>query len=64
MSKFNLVDGVIKEPLGGAHNAPEDMAKTLKKEIKKHLAELSGMSADDRIEKRIEKFSSMGVFND
>lgn len=64
MLSFKLIDGIIKEPLGGAHNDPEEMAKTLKKEIKKHLAELTKMDADKRINERIEKFSQMGVFSE
>ena len=64
MKNFKLIDGIIPEPTGGAHNNPDEMAATLKKEIKKYLAELSKHSAEERIEKRIEKFSAMGVFND
>lgn len=60
MLSFNLIDGIIKEPLGGAHFNPEEMAKILKAEIKKHINELKTMSAEARIEKRIEKFSAMG----
>lgn len=62
MFGFGLVDGIIKEPVGGAHTAPEEMAKILKKQIKKELAELSDMSSEDRIAQRIQKFSSMGKF--
>jgi len=64
MKKFKLIDGIVSEPLGGAHNNPDEMAVTLKKEIKKYLAELENLKPEERIEKRIEKFSSMGVFND
>ncbi|MEI7802805.1 MAG: acetyl-CoA carboxylase carboxyltransferase subunit alpha [Bacteroidota bacterium] len=64
MKKFKLIDGIIPEPIGGAHNNPEEMAVTLKKEIKKLLVELNKMNPEERIDKRIEKFSSMGVFND
>ncbi|MFM2225757.1 MAG: hypothetical protein RJA07_1959 [Bacteroidota bacterium] len=60
MSAFGLVDGVINEPLGGAHTNPEEMATTIKSEILKHISELSKISADERINKRIEKFASMG----
>lgn len=62
MFGFGLVDGIIKEPVGGAHTAPEEMAKLLKKQIKKELAELSELSSEERIEQRIQKFSSMGKF--
>jgi len=64
MKKFKLIDGIVSEPLGGAHNNPDEMAVTLKKEIKKYLAELENLKPEERIEMRIEKFSSMGVFND
>jgi acetyl-CoA carboxylase carboxyl transferase subunit alpha len=62
MLEFGLIDGVIKEPTGGAHTAPEEMAKLLKKQIKKALAELSDMSPEARIHARINKFDQMGVF--
>lgn len=62
MFGFGLVDGIIKEPVGGAHTAPEEMAKLLKKQIKKELAELSELNSEERIEQRIQKFSSMGKF--
>jgi acetyl-CoA carboxylase carboxyl transferase subunit alpha len=64
MLEFGLIDGIIPEPLGGAHNAPEDMAKLLKRHIKKELAILKEMDADERIAKRIEKFSKMGEFDE
>ncbi|MFM8450856.1 MAG: acetyl-CoA carboxylase carboxyltransferase subunit alpha [Haliscomenobacter sp.] len=56
-----LIDGIIKEPVGGAHSAPEEMAKILKKQIKKSLSELMEMDPDQRIEARIEKYASMGA---
>lgn len=61
MHKNKLIDGIIPEPLGGAHNNPEEMFKTVKSEVKKQLAKLSAQDPDKRIEKRIEKFCSMGV---
>ncbi|MFN3404048.1 MAG: acetyl-CoA carboxylase carboxyltransferase subunit alpha [Cytophagaceae bacterium] len=62
MLKFKLIDGIIKEPLGGAHTDPAGMAKKIKKEILDSIEELKAKSAEDRIAERIEKFSSMGVF--
>jgi acetyl-CoA carboxylase carboxyl transferase subunit alpha len=64
MNEFKLIDGIIKEPLGGAHNSPEDMAKILKREIKKHLIDLKDLTPKERIDGRIKKFSSMGFFNE
>lgn len=63
MLEFKLIDGIIKEPLGGAHNAPEDMAKTLKKHLKKEIAELMDMTPEKRIKLRVEKYSRMGEYD-
>lgn len=64
MSQFGLVDGVIKEPLGGAHVNPGEMAVILKKQLKDTLAELRKMTPEARIEQRIDKFSRMGFFDE
>ena len=62
MYNFGIIDGIIPEPLGGAHTAPEEMAATLKQWIKNALAELVGLSADELVEARIEKYSKMGSY--
>lgn len=64
MSGFGLVDDVLPEPLGGAHNQPETMAATLKKYLLDCLAELSPMDPETRIQQRIDKFSAMGFFHE
>lgn len=63
MYDFGLIDGIIKEPLGGAHHAPEDMAKALKRQIKKALTELQDLDPEERIEQRIAKYSAMGEYD-
>ncbi len=60
MKKFGLIDDIIKEPLGGAHHDPEWMAETIKKRILKEVTELSKLSEEELVEKRIAKFSTMG----
>jgi acetyl-CoA carboxylase carboxyl transferase subunit alpha len=60
MLKNKLIDGIIKEPLGGAHAEPEKMFKTLKREIKKNISSLASLSKEERIEMRTEKFSTIG----
>ena len=60
MLKQKLIDGIIKEPIGGAHAEPEKMAKKLKSEIKKHIKALEAINVDKRISIRTEKFSNMG----
>jgi acetyl-CoA carboxylase carboxyl transferase subunit alpha len=62
MLKLGLIDGIIKEPLGGAHNAPEKIYQTVKSEIKKQLKDLMPIDPDTRVMQRIEKFSNMGVY--
>jgi len=64
MNSFGLVDDVIKEPLGGAHAEPDEMAELLKKYLEKTLAELLKTKPDKLITNRIEKFSAMGHFKE
>jgi len=64
MLKNKLIDGIIPEPVGGAHSDPEVMAKTLKQQLVSSLLELDAMSAEKRIETRIDKFCAMGEFNE
>ncbi|MBK9982320.1 MAG: acetyl-CoA carboxylase carboxyltransferase subunit alpha [Saprospiraceae bacterium] len=62
MVEFGLVDGIVKEPLGGAHNDPDGMAVALAEHIKTQLEELKQSTPDDRINTRIEKYSAMGRY--
>ncbi|HRE67225.1 MAG TPA: acetyl-CoA carboxylase carboxyltransferase subunit alpha [Cyclobacteriaceae bacterium] len=61
MHALKLIDGVIKEPLGGAHTDVKSMAAEVKKVIVSLTAELNKLSPEERINQRIEKFTSMGV---
>lgn len=61
MHHNKLVDGIIREPLGGAHAHPEEMFETVKKELIKNLDKLESMNAAERVKTRIKKFCSMGV---
>ncbi len=62
--KLGLIDGIIQEPLGGAHNDPDFMYKEVKDAIKNELEELKSMDAETRIHNRIEKFSNMGEYKE
>lgn len=62
MKNFKLVDDVLKEPNGGAHARPEEMAATLKKYLVASVKELSALDSENRIEQRINKFSAMGFY--
>jgi acetyl-CoA carboxylase carboxyl transferase subunit alpha len=56
-----LIDGVVPEPLGGAHRNMELMAQTIKELVIKDLSELKKIDIDALVNQRIEKFCSMGV---
>jgi len=60
MQGFGLIDGIIEEPLGGAHRNPEWMFETLRNRILAELEPLLKMSPEERINTRIDKFSNMG----
>jgi acetyl-CoA carboxylase carboxyl transferase subunit alpha len=64
MLNLKLVDGIIPEPLGGAHSNPEEMFRIVKEVIIKTIDELKHQYTLTLIEKRIAKFCSMGVFID
>lgn len=62
LKKLGLIDAIIKEPFGGAHNKPDEMVKTIKKTIKKNIELLSAFSSEQRIENRIKKYEAIGTF--
>jgi len=60
--KLGVVDGVLPEPLGGAHRDPAQAAATLKAAVIGHLDRLSGVRTQERVDQRLQKFRRMGVF--
>ncbi len=62
MLENKLIDGIIKEPLGGAHSAPQEMFSIVKQEILKHIAKLQKLDSRKLIDQRINKFSKMGAY--
>jgi len=64
MLQNKLIDGIIKEPLGGAHVNPQEAFAFVKEELNKQLEKLGKMDAEKRIQKRIAKFCDMGVFEE
>ncbi|RYY12981.1 MAG: acetyl-CoA carboxylase carboxyltransferase subunit alpha, partial [Cytophagaceae bacterium] len=61
MQQAGLVDGIVREPLGGAHTDAPQMIATLKQTLLDTLQELEAIPAEERISQRIDKFSAMGV---
>jgi acetyl-CoA carboxylase carboxyl transferase subunit alpha len=64
MVEFGLVDGIIEEPLGGAHWDYDEAAELVKKKIILAIDELKGIDPDKRIDQRIDKFSKMGFWEE
>ncbi|MEO0117631.1 MAG: acetyl-CoA carboxylase carboxyltransferase subunit alpha, partial [candidate division WOR-3 bacterium] len=59
--KFGIIDEIVKEPLGGAHQNWEEAAAILKEAILRNLRELIKLSKEEILNKRIEKFRRMGI---
>ena len=64
MKKNNLIDKIIKEPLGGAHQNRNKVFNTVKKEIITSFNDLKLLSTSKLLEERSNRFTSMGVFNE
>ncbi|QDX55710.1 acetyl-CoA carboxylase carboxyltransferase subunit alpha [Staphylococcus pseudintermedius] len=60
--ELNIIDEVVKEPLGGAHHDVEMLAKRIKQKFTKHLASFEHMTPADIKEGRFEKFRNIGSF--
>jgi acetyl-CoA carboxylase carboxyl transferase subunit alpha len=60
LKKLGIIDAVIREPLGGAQNNPEQVAGQLKDLLLQMLDELSGIPADTLVEERIRRFRNIG----
>ncbi len=64
LMELKIVDGVIKEPVGGAHRDYDKTASTLKKTILTALDTLDQHSPEKLIDQRSEKFGAMGVWTE
>lgn len=59
---FQVVDEIVPEPTGGAHTDWDQAAILLKKALKRHLSSLLGLSCEELVRARYEKFRSLGKF--
>jgi len=64
MLGFGLIDGIISEPVGGAHWDYDGAAQILKNYLVPVIRELKQIPADQRVENRIEKFGKMGFWEE
>ena len=58
--KYQIIDGIVSEPKGGAHRNPEQMSKKIKDEITKYIIEYSNKNAQAILDERTNKFKSVG----
>ncbi|MEN8124370.1 MAG: acetyl-CoA carboxylase carboxyltransferase subunit alpha [Bacteroidota bacterium] len=62
MKRLKLIDGIIREPLGGAHSDREQAYKSVEMAILKAFGELKKLSIKNLVEKRMEKYANMGEY--
>jgi acetyl-CoA carboxylase carboxyl transferase subunit alpha len=61
---LGIVDEIIPEPSGGAHNDPDASAAALRAALERHLTDLSGLSSAQLLEGRAQRFRNLGVFEE
>ena len=64
MKKLKLIDGIIKEPVGGAHADREGAFKAVQEQIVSAFEDLKDLSDTDLVIKRMDKYSEMGVYKE
>ena len=62
--KLNIIDQVIREPIGGSHRDPEAAVRNIKRALKKHLAELLQMSEKQLIQQRYKRYRNLGLYGE
>ncbi|MBM79205.1 MAG: acetyl-CoA carboxylase carboxyl transferase subunit alpha [Planctomycetaceae bacterium] len=62
--RYGVIDEIIPEPLGGAHRDHRKMATSLKSSLIAAIRDLKGLSVDELMDRRYEKFRRMGVFEE
>jgi len=62
--ELGIIDGMIPEPLGGAHRDPQTTANEIKKTVLQNIEELSKFTPDELVEARYRKYRNMGVYRE
>jgi acetyl-CoA carboxylase carboxyl transferase subunit alpha len=61
---LTVIDGIIPEPLGGAHRHPAETFANVEKALVGHLKDLQGLSEAELLQKRFDKYRQMGTFRE
>jgi acetyl-CoA carboxylase carboxyl transferase subunit alpha len=64
MKRLKLIDGIIKEPVGGAHSNREGAFKAVEKQILSAFDELKDLTHVDLVAQRMDKYANMGVYKE
>jgi len=64
LKALGLIDRIVAEPVGGAHRDHRAMAQTLRKSLQDTLRQVSELSLNDLVDKRIERLMSYGRFKE
>lgn len=64
LTQLGIVDEVVPEPLGGAHQDPEQTAQSIGDALQRHLKELDALTIEERLQDRYDKFRHIGVFHE
>ncbi|MGB1283704.1 MAG: acetyl-CoA carboxylase carboxyltransferase subunit alpha [Polaribacter sp.] len=64
MKKLKLIDGIIQEPVGGAHSDKQGAFEAVKNQILTAFDELKGLSDTDLVATRMDKYATMGVYKE
>lgn len=62
--KLDIIDQIIREPLGGAHRDPDAAARNVKRAIRKHLTELIQMTPEQLIQQRYKRYRNLGIYGE
>ena len=64
LEELSVVDEVVKEPYGGAHNDPAAAGELLRASLRRHLDDLSKLSEQELVEARYARFRNLGVYTE
>jgi acetyl-CoA carboxylase carboxyl transferase subunit alpha len=59
---FKLIDEIIPEPLGGAHQDPAATSEALREALIRHLGEIRKIRPEKLVRRRVEKYAAMGAY--